>query len=172
MQGDGDQKDMEFEYKKVDKRIEQEKPDDAEAAEPEAPESEEEPVAADAGEPQMTDEDAAAATEAEADVVEEATTDADAEGDAESEPLDMSSLDVYQVLRIFIGMLSEQAWVSLGLHVRPGASDTEVRLTEARIAIDTLKFVSAQLADNLQDAEKRELDTLITTLQMNYVQKS
>lgn len=81
-------------------------------------------------------------------------------------------VDVYGVLRLFVSMVTEQAWIHLGLQAAPGKSETETRLPEARVAIDTLQFLRKQLEHNLDDSEKRELDRVISTLQINYIQRT
>lgn len=174
MHADGDDKNMEFEYKKVDKRVDHVKADDEQPSTAEGPQASDEPPGADAGVAEQRRSGADEPVEEVSDTAEQLEDKPGPEPSAgtEAEPLEPGALDVYQVLRIFVGMLGEQAWINLGLHVRPGATDTEVRLTEARIAIDTLKFLRGQLDADLQDVEKRELDNLISSLQLNFVQKS
>jgi hypothetical protein len=71
-----------------------------------------------------------------------------------------------------VGMLSEAAWVNLGLRVPPGATEPDVKLPEAKLAIDTLTFIRDQLQATMEEVEKREMDNLIGTLQMNYVRRT
>ena len=174
MHADDSDKNMEFEYKKVDKRVDHERVDPEQPSAADDPQAINEPEQADAAVPEQRPADA------DEPVVEGPDTDEQPEDepgpepstDADAERLEPGALSVYQVLRIFVGMLSEQAWINLGLRMAPGATETEIKLTEARISIDTLRFVRGQLDADLQDAEKRELDNLISSLQLNFVQKS
>ncbi len=157
-----DKDEMEFEYKKVDKRAE------AEATPPEQAD----------GEAEAEEETAEAATDAQARAEpgeDSAAAEPQAQAEqaaAEAEAAEGLHLDIYQTLRLFVGMVSEQAWINLGLQLGPGEQETEVKLPEAKIAIDTLRFIRQQLDDDLEEAEKRELDNLVSTLQMNYIQRT
>ncbi len=166
-----DEDKLEFEYKKVDKRASV--ADDAEepvAEEPvdevdEAAEKSAEEVTEDAGE-------AGEGDVGEEDVAETAGTPEQPAADAEAEAAQAMMTDPYQLLRIMVGMFSEAAWVNLGLRVTPGAAEPEVKLAEAKLAIDTLVFVRDQLQAGMNDDEKREMENLISTLQMNYVRRA
>jgi len=144
---------MEFEYKKVDKRA---KAEDASTEQADVEETDD-----DEATPEQPRDTSAAEAE---DQTEEAA--------AEAEAPEGLHLDIYQILRLFVGMVSEQAWINLGIQLAPGEEETKVKLTEAKIAIDTLRFICQQLEDDLEEAEKRELDNLISTLQMNYIQRT
>ena len=172
MHADDNDKNMEFEYKKVDKRVDHSGADTEQSSAAESPQESAEPApdAAEVSEQQPTESEEPVVEDS--NTVEQPEDEAGPESSAEAEPLEPGALSVYQVLRIFVGMLGEQAWINLGLRMAPGATETEVKLTEARISIDTLRFVRGQLDADLQDVEKRELDNLISSLQLNFVQKS
>lgn len=174
MHADDNDKNMEFEYKKVDKRVDHAGADVEEPSAAEDSAASDEPAPADAGVSEQQPAEVDEPVIEDSDTVEQPEDEAGPEpsADAGAEPLEPGALSVYQVLRIFVGMLSDQAWINLGLRMAPGATETEVKLTEARISIDTLRFVRGQLDADLQDAEKRELDNLISSLQLNFVQKS
>lgn len=174
MHADDNDKNMEFEYKKVDKRVDHAKADAESPSAAEDSQASDEAAAAEAGVPEQQPTEVDEPAVEDPDAVEQPEDEAGPEPStgAEPEPPELGSLTVYQVLRIFVGMLSEQAWINLGLRMAPGATETEVKLTEARISIDTLRFVRGQLDADLQDVEKRELDNLISSLQLNFVQKS
>ena len=164
-----DEDHLEFEYKKVDKRAGAAD----EASEPIAEASGEEP-----GEEEVTDDAAEAAGQdvGEEDVGEDvAETDEAPEQpatDAEADAAQAMMTDPYQLLRLMVGMLSEAAWANLGLHVSPGAAEAEVKLAEAKVAIDTLAFIRDQLQPTMDEGEKREMENLVSTLQMNYVRRA
>ena len=80
--------------------------------------------------------------------------------------------DTYGLLRLMLNMLAEQVWVELGLRMAPGGTELKTDLKQARLGIDTLAYLKDALGDNLQPVEQRELEQLLATLRMNYVQRS
>ena len=86
-------------------------------------------------------------------------------GGAES----LAEIGVYGLLRFFLGLLAQQAWVALGIQAVGG--EIQQNLPEAKVAIDTLSFMAEKLAADLDPAEKRELDTLLANLRVNYIQR-
>ncbi len=143
-------------YHKVDKRIGHQ----AEAVE-EEPRSSAGPPAEDVSVPEAAEE--AGEPEAEAD---EETS------DEEALPEEALQIDMHGLLRMMFGMCVEQAWVHLGLQLAPGAKETKTDLPQARLAIDTIAYVQQALAGTLSEAEKREVEQTLTTLRMNFVQRS
>ena len=83
----------------------------------------------------------------------------------------MPQFDVYGLLRMVLGMFSDQAWVQMGLQLAPGAKEIKADLKQARVAIDTVNFIKEALGDNLSAEEKRDVEQLVATLRMNYVQR-
>jgi hypothetical protein len=81
-------------------------------------------------------------------------------------------IDVYALLRMSLGMFVEQAWVQMGLQLAPGAKDLKADLKQARIAIDTVNFMKEALGDTLDATERRDVDQLLATLRMNYIQRT
>ena len=45
-------------------------------------------------------------------------------------------------------------------------------LPMAQIAIDTVAFIVEKLGDELEESEKREMDSLLTNLRINFAQRS
>lgn len=134
--------DMEFDFETVDERS---SADDSEPADSEQSGQREQEAETEAAGPDVTEEAAAQM---------------------------MAELDIYAVLRMMIGMVAEQAWISLGLRVPKGAEEPKMDLEQARVAIDTLEFITEKLEPQLEEEEHRELKTLISNLQMNFVQRS
>ena len=81
-------------------------------------------------------------------------------------------IDVYGLMRMMLGMFVEQAWVQMGVQLAPGAKELKTDLKQARIAIDTVNFMKDALSDNLDPTEKREVEQLLATLRMNYIQRA
>ena len=85
--------------------------------------------------------------------------------------VDISLLDIYQLLELFIVLLSEQAWRYMGLRVDPRTNETKKELEKAHIAIDCIVSLVDKIESNLASAEKERLRSLITDLQINYAQQ-
>lgn len=84
----------------------------------------------------------------------------------------LQALDVYDMLRFVVSLLTQQAWVSLGIQKAPGAEEVEQDLPQAKVAIDTLEFVVNKLEPDLESQEKAELDSVLSNLQINYVKRA
>lgn len=159
---------MEFDFDTVDERSSRENEDE------QGTEVVEEPDEDVQEEPEETAEQAAAEPEEEEEPAAEGEGQGAAEADAAQQAAAqmMADLDIHAVLRMMIGMVAEQAWISLGLRVPEGAEEPKLDLDGARVAIDTLEFIQQKLEPKLEADENRELKTLISNLQMNFVQKS
>lgn len=83
--------------------------------------------------------------------------------------LEIASLDVYSLLGLFVGVLAEKAWQTLGLRTKPGTDKVETDFDQARVAIDTLGFLVEKLRPRLPDDEKRRIDGLVADLKLNYL---
>jgi len=81
-------------------------------------------------------------------------------------------IDVYSMLRLFISMLAENAWVWMGLRLDPVTGKQQKDLVQARMAIDTLVFLADKLALQSDERERREVRAIISDLQLNFVQQS
>jgi hypothetical protein len=88
---------------------------------------------------------------------------------ARPETVEIASLDVYSLLGLFVGVLAEKAWQTLGLRTKPGTDEVETDFDQARVAIDTLGFFAEKLRPRLPDDEKRRIDGLVADLKLNYV---
>ena len=89
----------------------------------------------------------------------------------EPRPVDISSLDIYQLVELFIVLLSEQAWRYIGLRVDPQTNKLNQDLIKAQIAIDCIISLVSTIETNLDDEERERLRRLITDLQLNYAEK-
>jgi len=85
------------------------------------------------------------------------------------EMVDIASLDVYSLLGIFLGILAEKAWQTLGLRTKTGTDKVETDFDQARVAIDTVGFFAEKLQLRLPEEEKRRLEGLVADLKLNYV---
>jgi len=85
------------------------------------------------------------------------------------EMMDIASLDVYSLLGLFVGILAEKAWQTLGLRTKTGTDKVETDFDQARVAIDTVSFFAEKLQPRLPEEEKRRLEGLVADLKLNYV---
>jgi len=95
--------------------------------------------------------------------------------DEQEIPEEMAGLppvDVYSLLRYFIGLLSAQTWQWLGLMKSPLTGAVERDLDQAKVAIDTISALVAQMDPKLTPAEQAELRAMLSDLRINYVQQS
>jgi len=106
--------------------------------------------------------------EPEADEPEPAAPTDEPEADAGEE---LPDITVYSLLRMSVGMYVEQAWVHLGVRMDPNKNKVEQNLPYAKVAIDTVEFMTRQLQPDLDERERKELDLLLANLRMNYVQR-
>jgi hypothetical protein len=93
----------------------------------------------------------------------------DATEKRQPEMVDIASLDVYSLLGLFVGLLSEKAWQTMGLRTKPGTDKIESDFDQARVAIDAVGFFVEKLQTRLPDDEKRRLEGLVADLKLNYV---
>ena len=88
------------------------------------------------------------------------------------QPLDLTALDLDQLLGLFIGILSAKAWQYMGLRISPGKEETEKDLVKAAAAIDCISVMVDKLAPSLPEDELAGLRSLVADLQINYARQS
>ncbi len=79
---------------------------------------------------------------------------------------------VPELVRLRIAEFSEFAWIHMGLVANPLTQLVVKDLPQARLAIDCAAALAEQLQPHLDDREKRELQTLLANLRINYVEQS
>lgn len=100
------------------------------------------------------------------------TSEADYTEEAADEAMHYPPVDIYSLIRSFIGILGSQTWQWLGLLKNPSTGELETDLQQARIAIDTIAALVKQLEGHLSSAEQREIQNALSDLRMNFVQQS
>jgi hypothetical protein len=83
--------------------------------------------------------------------------------------VDISSLDTYTTLKLFMSILAGQAWRKMGLVVDPRTNKIEKDMTQAKTAIDCFQLILKQLENHLSEDEKSKLNSLLSDLQVNFV---
>lgn len=88
------------------------------------------------------------------------------------EAVDISMLDTYTLLSLFINLLSVQAWRDMGLRVDPKTSEIKTDFERASVAIDCIKYLLDKLEPKLSQDVQFRLKSLLTDLQLNFVQQT
>jgi hypothetical protein len=91
--------------------------------------------------------------------------------EVEPNPVDISLVDLYQLLELFIMLLSEQAWRYMGLRVDPRTNEINKDLAKAHVAIDCIISIVDKMEPHLAGKDRDRLRNLITDLQINYAQQ-
>lgn len=94
------------------------------------------------------------------------------EQEVQEEFTGLPPVDVYSLLKSFIGLLGAQTWQWLGLVKNPVTGNIEKDLAQAKIAIDSISLMMGRLEGKLDPAEQREILGLLSDLRMNFVQQS
>ena len=89
----------------------------------------------------------------------------------EPSPVDISSLEIDQLVMLFIMLLNEKACRYIGLRVDPRTNKIEKDLAKAHIAIDCIISLVEKIKPKLEDTEVERLRRLITDLQLNYAEQ-
>ena len=89
----------------------------------------------------------------------------------EPSPVDISSLDIYQLIEVFIMLLSEKAWRYIGLKIDPRTSKLDKDLAKAHVAIDCIISLVDKIEPKINNVETEHLRRLITDLQLNYTEQ-
>jgi len=93
-------------------------------------------------------------------------------GSEEPKVQDITSLDTYSLIGLFISLLSAKAWQTMGLRVKPGTDKIEKDLDQARTAIDTVDFLVQKLKTRITDLERSGLEIMVGDLKLNFVRAS
>ncbi len=88
------------------------------------------------------------------------------------QPLDLTALDIDQLLGLFIGILSAKTWQYMGLRLTPGKEEAEKDLVKAAAAIDCITVMVDKLAPRLPEEELATLRALVADLQINYARQT
>ena len=85
--------------------------------------------------------------------------------------LDLSSLDIEDLIGIFVGVLSGKALEHMGLPVKEG-EEPEKDLTRASVAINSMSCLVDQLGPLVDEDVAKRYRSLVSDLQLNYVRIS
>jgi len=95
-------------------------------------------------------------------------------GESQEEPqgVDLTALEIDQLLGLFIGILAAKAWQYMGYRLAPGKEEAEKDLAKASAAIDCVAFLAERLAPYVPHEESRRLRAVVADLQINYAKAS
>jgi hypothetical protein len=85
---------------------------------------------------------------------------------------EMPELNVPGALRFCIETLQGLAWIKMGLVAAPGSGKIEKDLPQAKVAIDAIGDLVVRLDPFADESERREMQTVLSNLRINFVQKS
>ena len=86
--------------------------------------------------------------------------------------LDLTVLELDQLLGIFISLLAAKAWQYMGIRLTPGKEETEKDLVKAAAAIDLVTVMVDKVTPFLDEDDVRRLRSMIADLQLNYARQS
>ena len=93
------------------------------------------------------------------------------EGETQSD-IQQELADTVELLRWIIGVLAGSAWQNLGLVPNPASKKVVRNLEDARLAIDAVASLIEHLKPRVDEKERRDLDTLLANLRLNFVEQS
>jgi len=87
------------------------------------------------------------------------------------ESIDLSTLEIEQLIGLFIGLLSGKAWEYMGLRLHQGKSELEKDLFKASLAIDTVDFLVEKLVPTMSPVEADRIRGMVSDLKLNYARQ-
>ena len=90
----------------------------------------------------------------------------------QAQAFDISILDTYSLMGIFINLLGIQAWRDMGLQTNPKTNEINIDFERASTAIDCIEFLIKKLEPKVDPAERPKLKSLLSDLQINFVRQS
>ncbi len=100
----------------------------------------------------------------------EGATQEDHERQARQVPL--HALETRDILIWTLSVLAAKAWEGMGLVPNPGSGTVAKNLDGARLAIDAYAAVFVLVREGIDESPRREMETLLTNLRVNFVEKS
>jgi hypothetical protein len=86
--------------------------------------------------------------------------------------VDLTALDLDQLLGLFIGLLSAKAWQYMGVRLTPGKEEAEKDMARASVAIDCISYLVEKAVYYMPEEEAGRLRALVSDLQINYARQS
>jgi hypothetical protein len=78
---------------------------------------------------------------------------------------------VFDHIAVLLDQMAGVAWQKLGLQPDMVTGQIEPNLEQARVAIDVVSFLAGRLEPQLDEDDKRQVQSLVRDLKINFVQK-
>ena len=78
---------------------------------------------------------------------------------------------VFDHIAVLLDQMAGVAWQMLGLQPDMVTGKIEPDLDQARVAIDVVSFLSNKLEPQLDEDDRRQIQSLVRDLKINFVQK-
>ena len=78
---------------------------------------------------------------------------------------------VFDHIAVLLDQMAGVAWQKLGLQPDMVTGQIEPNLEQARVAIDVVSFLAGKLEQQLDEDDKRQIQSLVRDLKINFVQK-
>ncbi len=82
------------------------------------------------------------------------------------------TLPTVDLLVSVLNLLAAKAWEGMGLVPNPAINQIQKDMGEARLAIDAYAVILDMVRTHVEDQPRRDLETLLMTLRINFVEKS
>ena len=89
----------------------------------------------------------------------------------EQEQAAMPEMRAEDALRFAIGLFADLAWIKLGIRANPSGGEAKTDLEQAKLAIDSLAALVQLTEGRFEAHDVRDLKNLLSSLQMNFVQR-
>ncbi len=89
-----------------------------------------------------------------------------------TQAIPLGALAAPELLVWVLSLLAVKAWEGMGLVPNPATNKIQKNLDDARIAIDAYGAILDVVRARLENGPRRETETLLTTLRLNFVEKS
>ena len=81
-------------------------------------------------------------------------------------------MSIYDILAILIEQVASVSWQKLGLQHDAITGKLETNYAEAKVAIDVTARLVQHLESQLDEEDRRRLNSMLRDLRVNYVQKA
>jgi hypothetical protein len=92
--------------------------------------------------------------------------------DHERRAVPLEAISTRELLVWILGVLGAKAWQGMGLVVNPASGKIEKNLEDAKTAIDAFAGVLDAVRPHLEAQARLDTESLLTTLRLNFVEKS
>lgn len=79
---------------------------------------------------------------------------------------------IYDHLAMMLQQMAHLAWSKLGLQHDSISGKIEQNLPEAKVAIDVVVYLAGIIDSELDDSDRRQIQSMVRDLRLNYVQKT